>query len=61
MYAAKSERKGRQEKVDEIIRWLIAHGERELQTQLGQHTDFEDFNAQASCLNPSRLLIKGLT
>ncbi|MDR6634299.1 hypothetical protein J2X72_003109 [Phyllobacterium sp. 1468] len=60
-YVAKAEKKGRTKtEVDQIIFWLTGYGEKGLQTQLEQKTDFETFFAQAPKLNPSRTLIKGV-
>jgi hypothetical protein len=60
-YVAKAEKKGRTKaEVDEIIRWLTGYGEKELQTQLEEQTDFETFFAEAPEINPSRALIKGV-
>ena len=60
-YVAKAERKGRTKiEVDEIIRWLTGYSQEELEAQLEKKTDFETFFAEASQLNPSRKLIKGV-
>ena len=60
-YVAKVEKKGRTKaEVDQIISWLTGYDEKQLQTQLGQQTDFEKFFAEAPKLNPSRTLIKGV-
>ncbi|MEK1891421.1 MAG: DUF2200 domain-containing protein, partial [Phyllobacterium sp.] len=60
-YVAKAEKKGRtRAEVDQIISWLTGYDQKELQTQLEQQTDFEQFLAKAPELNPSRTLIKGV-
>jgi hypothetical protein len=60
-YVAKAERKGRTKaEVDEIIRWLTGYRQDELEAILDQRTDFETFFTEASQLNPSRALIKGV-
>jgi len=60
-YVAKAERKGRTKaEVDEIIRWLTGYDQAGLESQLEKQTDVETFFAEASQLNPSRTLIKGV-
>ncbi|MBA2176307.1 DUF2200 domain-containing protein [Halobacillus locisalis] len=60
-YINKAERKGRtKEEVDEIIRWLTGYSQEELEAQIEQQTDFENFFAQAPELNSSRTMIKGV-
>lgn len=60
-YVAKAERKGRTKReVDEIIRWLTGYSQKELGAHLKKQTDFETFYGQASYMNPSRVLIKGV-
>lgn len=60
-YIDKAEKKGRTKaEVDEIIRWLTGYSQEELKAQIERKTDFETFFAEASCLNPSRTLIKGV-
>ncbi len=60
-YVAKAEKKGRTKaEVDEIIRWLTGYSQKQLDSQLEKHTDFETFLAQAPRMNPSRTLIKGV-
>ena len=60
-YVSKAEKKGRTKaEVDEIIRWLTGYSQKELETHLEKQTDFETFFAEASHLNPSRTLIKGV-
>jgi hypothetical protein len=59
-YVTKAEKKGRTKvEVDEIIRWLTGFSQAELDAQIEQRTDFENFFAQAPRLNPSRSLITG--
>ncbi|MGM0859871.1 MAG: DUF2200 domain-containing protein [Bacillota bacterium] len=61
LYVTKVEKKGRTKtEVDEIIRWLTGYSQEELEAQLEKQTDFETFFAEASQLNPSRALIKGV-
>ncbi|MBR0852224.1 DUF2200 domain-containing protein [Bradyrhizobium diazoefficiens] len=61
LYVAKAERKGRtRAEVDQVISWLTGYGQKELETQLENKTDFETFFAKAPKLNPSRALIKGV-
>ena len=61
LYVAKAEKKGRTKaEVDQIISWLTGYGEKELETQLKEQTDFETFFAEAPKINPSRTLIKGM-
>jgi len=58
---AKAERKGRtKSEVDEIIRWLTGYSQKDLEAHLAKGTNFEDFFAQASRMNPARTSIKGL-
>ena len=60
-YVAKAEKKGRtKSEVDAIICWLTGYTQRELEGQLKKQTDFETFFQEASKLNPSRALIKGV-
>ncbi|MGP4078201.1 DUF2200 domain-containing protein [Halobacillus sp. K22] len=60
-YITKAEKKGRTKaEVDEIIRWLTAYSQDELEAQLEKETDFETFFEEAPELNPSRRLIKGV-
>jgi hypothetical protein len=61
LYIAKVERKGRtKEEVDEIIYWLTGYDQKKLQALLKKQTDVETFFAEAPCLNPSRVSIKGM-
>jgi len=60
-YISKAEKKGRtKSEVDEIICWLTGYSQEELEAHLEKETDFETFFAEASQLNPSRDLIKGV-
>ncbi len=60
-YVAKAERKGRTKAdVDNIVCWLTGYDQASLEAQLENGTDFETFFAEASQLNPSRALIKGV-
>lgn len=60
-YVTKAERKGRtKEEVDEIIRWLTGYQQEELEAQIEKKTDFETFFLEASQMNTSRTLIKGV-
>ena len=61
LYVAKAEKKGRTKaEVDEIIFWLMGHSPETLNAVLDADIDVETFIAQASKLNPSRTLIKGV-
>ena len=61
LYIAKAEKKGRTKaEVDQIISWLTGYGQKQLETQLENQTDFETFFAKAPKINPSRALIKGV-
>ena len=60
-YITKAEKKGRtKDEVDKIIRWLTGYSQNELETQLENKTDFENFFDEAPEMNPSRELIKGV-
>ncbi|APH04904.1 DUF2200 domain-containing protein [Bacillus weihaiensis] len=60
-YVTKAEKKGRtKEEVDEIIRWFTGYSQEELEIHLEKKTDFETFIIEATKLNPSRRLIKGV-
>lgn len=60
-YIAKAERKGRTKaEVDEIIFWLTGYQQEEMNEHLEKRTDFETFFAEATQMNPSRELIKGV-
>ena len=61
LYVEKAEKKGRtKEEVDEIIRWHTGYSQKQLETVIGDGTDFETFFAEAPALNPSRELITGV-
>jgi hypothetical protein len=61
LYIAKAEKKGRtKSEVDEIICWLTGYTQEELEEKLEKQTDFETFLTEATKLNPSRNLIKGV-
>ncbi|MBR0970432.1 MULTISPECIES: DUF2200 domain-containing protein [Bradyrhizobium] len=61
LYVAKAEKKGRTKaEVDQVISWLTGYGQKELEAQLKEKTDFETFFAKAPNINPSRALIKGV-
>lgn len=60
-YVAKAEKKGRSKaEVDEIIRWLTGLDQPELEARLAAGMVFEDFFAQAPCMNPAREKITGV-
>lgn len=46
--------------VDEIVRWLTGYSHAQIEQLLANNTDFETFFAEATGLNPSRNLIKGV-
>jgi hypothetical protein len=61
LYVAKAEKKGRTKaEVDQVIAWLTGYGQKALEKQLENRTDFETFFAKAPNINPSRALIKGV-
>jgi hypothetical protein len=61
LYVQKAERKNRtQQEVDTIICWLTGYQSTELQQQIEQEKDFENFFAQAPRLHPHCALIKGI-
>jgi hypothetical protein len=61
LYVAKAEKKGRTKaEVDQIILWLTGYSQKQLEAQLASRKDFETFFADATCLNPSRTLIRGV-
>lgn len=61
LYIAKAEKKGRTKaEVDQVISWLTGYGPKELQTHLEKKTDLETFFVEATKINPSRSLIKGV-
>lgn len=60
-YVTKAERKNRTKaEVDEIIRWLTGYSQVEIETVLGNETDFKTFFANAPRMNPDRSLITGV-
>lgn len=60
-YITKAEKKGRtKEEVDEIILWLTGYSQDELDRQIENGTDFENFFDEAPDLNAGRHLIKGV-
>ncbi len=60
-YIAKAERKDRTKaEVDEIICWLTGYSQKQLDAQIKNQTNFEDFFAQAPAMNPARSAIKGI-
>ena len=60
-YLVKAEKKGRsKEEVDEIIFWLTGYDQQTLQQQIDGKTNFEDFFAQAPCINPNVSKITGV-
>lgn len=61
LYVTKAEKKGRTKaEVDEIILWLTGYCQDQLETIIGDKTDFETFFSEAPKLNPDRKLIKGV-
>jgi hypothetical protein len=61
LYIKKAEKKGRtKEEVDEIIFWLTGYDEANLQQQLDNKVDFENFFELAPQLNPNVSLITGV-
>lgn len=60
-YIAKAEKKGRTKfEVDEIIRWLTGYSQKELEDNLKNEINFEEFFNNAPKPNPSRSLITGV-
>lgn len=60
-YIAKAEKKGRtKEEVDAILRWLTGYSQKQLESQIAQKTNMEDFFAQAPQLNPNVSKITGV-
>lgn len=60
-YVAKAEKKGRtRQEVDRILCWLTGHSPESLDEQLAGKVSFEDFFAQAPCMNPARSLVTGV-
>ena len=61
LYITKAERKGRTKiEVDTVICWLTGYSKKGLEEQIKNKTDFETFFREATKLNPSRALIKGV-
>ena len=61
LYIQKAERKNRtKQEVDQIICWLTGYTPTQLQHQLEQENDFEQFFAQAPAIHPNTSLIKGV-
>jgi hypothetical protein len=61
LYVAKAEKKGRtKSEFDAVICWLTGYSQKELEGQLKQHKDFENFFKEAPRMNPQRTLIKGV-
>ena len=60
-YIAKAQKKGRtKEELDEVIRWLTGYDQKQLQQQIDNKTDFENFFAKAPKLNPNASKITGV-
>ena len=60
-YVRKAEKRGRTKaEVDEIVCWLTAYSQEELEAQLEKQTDIENFFAEAPQMNPLRSSIKGI-
>lgn len=60
-YIFKAEKKGRTKKeVDDIINWLTGYSKSELDKQLKDQANVEDFFVNAPKLNPNRSLITGV-
>ncbi len=61
LYVAKVERKGKtKEEVNQVISWLTAYEEAEIESVMMGELSFEDFFKTAPKLNPNRKLIKGV-
>jgi hypothetical protein len=61
LYIAKVEKKGRTKaEVDEVLRWLTGYSQKQLESQIAKRKNFEQFFAEATNINPSRSLIKGV-
>lgn len=59
-YIKKAEKKGRsKEEVDEIIIWLLGYDKANLQKQLDDNKNLEDFINAAPCINENASLITG--
>ena len=60
-YIAKAEKKGRTKaEVDQIIRWLTGHTQKQLDSHLKKQTTFAAFIASAPKMSPTRTLITGV-
>jgi hypothetical protein len=60
-YIQKAEKKGRtKEEVDTIICWLTGYNQKQLQQQINNKNNFEDFFDQAPKLNPNVSKITGV-
>lgn len=61
LYINKAEKKGRTKaEVDEIIFWLTGYNDQTLKEQIENKTDFENFFAKASQINPNVSKITGV-
>ena len=61
LYVQKAERKNRtKEEVDRIIRWLTGYSPAELERQMEQGVDLQDFFEQAPAFHPNASLIRGV-
>ena len=57
----KAQRKGRtRSEVDTVTCWLTGYSEQELLSQLDKEVSYEQFFAQAPCINPDADKIKGV-
>lgn len=61
LYVAKAVKKGRtKDEVDTIIRWLTGYDQKQLETVIGNETNFETFFTDAPTMNPLRRRITGM-
>jgi hypothetical protein len=61
LYVAKAEKKGRtQEEVNTIVLWLTGYTPKQLSASLDDQRTFEEFFAQAPCMNPLREFVNGV-
>ncbi len=61
LYIAKVEKKGRTKiELDTVLIWLTGYTQKKLDAHIKKMTNFEDFFAQATKLNPHRSLITGV-
>lgn len=61
LYILKVEKKGRTKtELDTVLTWLTGYTQKKLDTHIKKMTNFEDFFAQATKLNPNRSLITGV-